>query len=279
MAGGRKAEQLAVAGAEAADEGAKVGVPADVGIVGHAFPVVFGPAEGELPHVALAVRPRIVRGCVPGVVVEDAHGATGRHHRHRAAHVLAFGRGQKAGGRLILVHILEIEPEVELTVPAVLDGGWQEGIVAVVDVRRIAAAAGARVGDQAQAGPVLDLLGAQPTAGKGDGLAIDDGAVEDLFGIGKVVAVAAVGRRVVPHLVPRFEQPLQGRRHGRPLLFGEITRDDGVALGAEPGKDIIGQPRSHARLLASRLYPHRRAAASPSAGRVVPGAAIDADTG
>lgn len=49
------------------------------------------------------------------------------------------------------------------------------------------------IGDQTQAGSVVDVFGVEPALGKGNGFAIDDGVVEALLGIGEVVGV---GKRV-----------------------------------------------------------------------------------
>ena len=64
---------------------------------------------------------------------------------------------------------------------------------------------------------------------KGDALAVDDGAVEALFGIGKIAGADAVVGWVVRDFVPRLEDAAQGRGHGRALGFGEVVVDDNVA--------------------------------------------------
>ena len=86
-----------------------------------------------------------------------------------------------------------------------------------------------RVGDQPQAGPVVDLVSAEPASGEANGLAVDDRAVEALLGIGKVMAGRVVRIRVFFDFIPGLEDAAEGRGHFGALGFGEEVVDDGVA--------------------------------------------------
>ena len=142
--------------------------------------------------------------------------------------VLAIPIGDEESRGLILRDIFEAEPEVELAVATVGFSGRQQRVVAIVDVERPTLAA--RIGDQTQSGPIVYLVGVEPAAGKGDGFAIDDGAVEALFGIGEIAGADAIVGRIVRDFVPRFEDAAQGSGHFGALGFGEVVVDDDVAV-------------------------------------------------
>ena len=161
--------------------------------------------------------------------MEDGYRAARSDHWLSSGRVLmlAVPVGDEESRGLILFDIFEAEPEVELAVATVGFGGRQQRVVAIVDVERPTLAA--RIGDQTQSGPIVYLVGVEPAAGKGDALAVDDGAVEALFGIGKIAGADAVVGWVVRDLVPRFENAAESGGHFRALGFGEVVMDDDVA--------------------------------------------------
>ena len=91
----------------------------DCGVVGDALPAVVGVAVGEFPYVLLAVVSPVILCPVPGVVVENSQRPRRTNHVDGSGHVLAVCGRDELSRPLVLIHILQVEPEVDLPVTVI----------------------------------------------------------------------------------------------------------------------------------------------------------------